>query len=114
MFRTPRSTAAPPPRQLSRAAWEQEMRRLRLSNRLLGIVLLAIVTKGIISGPQLIEFVVGATTALLLLASLALSRQGRRLEPHAKPAEQSVGREPGSAGPMSSIREPRPGTRGRA
>jgi hypothetical protein len=89
------------------------MRRLRISIRLLSIVLLAIVAKGIISGPQLSEFVVGATTALLLFASLALSRQGQRLEPHSQPTTQPAGREQTSAGSTSSIREPRLDTRRR-
>ena len=90
------------------------MRRLRISNRLLGMVLLAIITKGIISGAQLSEFVVGATVALLLLASLALTRQGRRLEPQLEPTEQPLGSgQTTSADSSSSIRGARRGARGR-
>jgi hypothetical protein len=90
------------------------MRRLRISKRLLGMVLLAIIAKGITSGPRLSEIVGGAALALLLLASAALARQGRRLEPPPRPTEQPEGRGHTSANSLASIRAERRGARRRA
>jgi Flp pilus assembly protein TadB len=60
------------------------MRRLRTSNRLLGVVLVAVVVRAIVSGPGLSVVVVGIVVALLLIASLLLTCQGRRLERHSR------------------------------
>jgi hypothetical protein len=65
---------------LSRAIWEREMRNLRTIVRLLAIVLAVLVARALLSGVTLAMGVAGATVAVLLLAALGLSRQGRRLE----------------------------------
>ncbi len=56
------------------------MRRLRATNRLLSVVVVVAIVKAIISGPRFSLVLSGTVTALLLLASLLLTRQGRRLE----------------------------------
>jgi hypothetical protein len=66
---------------LSRAVWEREMRNLRIIVRLLAIVLAVLVARALLSGATLAVGVAGATVAILLLAALGLSRQGRRLQP---------------------------------
>ncbi len=55
-------------------------RRLRTTNRLLSVVLVAAIVKTIISGPRFSLVLSGTITALLLLVSLLLTRQGRQLE----------------------------------
>jgi Flp pilus assembly protein TadB len=80
------ASAAEPSRELSSAAREAAIRRLRTSNRLLCVVLVAVVVRAIISGPGLSVIVVAIVFALLLVASLLLTRQGRRLERRSRPA----------------------------
>jgi hypothetical protein len=57
------------------------MSRLRLINRLLSAILLAILARTIVSGPSIATELSGAIIALLLLASLLLTREGRQLKP---------------------------------
>jgi hypothetical protein len=66
---------------LDRAAWEREMRRLVVSNRVLSAVLLAVTVRMIVSGLTFASGFVVAIVAILLVASLLLTRQGHRLEP---------------------------------
>jgi Flp pilus assembly protein protease CpaA len=74
---------------LDRAAWEREMRRLIVSNRLLSAVLLAVTVRMIVSGLTLASGFTVAIIAVLLLASLLLTRQGHRLEPPPAPRRAS-------------------------
>ena len=77
----PLQSQASSPDRLKRAVWEREMRRLRVSARVLIAVLLALAVRVVVSG---INAVIGFTAAIvagLLIVSLGLARQGRRLEP---------------------------------
>jgi hypothetical protein len=74
---------------LDRAAWEREMRRLIVSNRLLSAVLVAVTVRMIVSGLTLASGFTVAIIAVLLLASLLLTRQGHRLEPPPPPRRTS-------------------------
>jgi hypothetical protein len=67
-----------------RATWEREMRRVRTSSRVLGVFLVAVVAKTIISGPRLGVLLAGTVDVVLLFVSLLLIRQGRRLDPHSR------------------------------
>jgi hypothetical protein len=66
---------------LERAIWDREMRRLRMATRLLSAVLLALVARMIISGPRFATELSAAIITLILLATLCLTRRGRRLRP---------------------------------
>jgi ABC-type transport system involved in cytochrome bd biosynthesis fused ATPase/permease subunit len=57
------------------------MRRLRVTIRLLAAVLLALAVRVVISGINVVTGLTGALVAGLLIVSLLLARQGRRLEP---------------------------------
>jgi hypothetical protein len=57
------------------------MRRLRLTVRLLAAILLALAVRVIVSGMNAVIGLTGGIVATLLVASLVLTRQGRRLEP---------------------------------
>ncbi len=57
------------------------MRRLRMTNRMLSVVLVAAGARAIVSGPRSGVVIVGTIVALLLLASLLLTRHGSRLDP---------------------------------
>jgi hypothetical protein len=73
---------------LDRAVWEREMRRLRSGSRLLLMVLIALGVRVIVAG---LTVVIGLTLAIigvLFLASLLLTRQGRRLEPRDPPGRR--------------------------
>jgi Flp pilus assembly protein protease CpaA len=74
---------------LDRAAWEREMRRLIMSNRLLSAVLLAVTVRMIVSGLTLTTGFTVVIIAILLVASLLLTRQGHRLEPPPTPRRTS-------------------------
>jgi hypothetical protein len=67
-----------------RAAWEREMRRVRTSSRVLGVFLVAVVAKTIISGPRLGVLLAGTVDVVLLFVSLLLTRLGRRLDPRSR------------------------------
>ncbi|MGB9185038.1 MAG: hypothetical protein WCB67_13335 [Solirubrobacteraceae bacterium] len=64
-----------------RATWEREMRRLSIGRRVLFAVLLALAARVIVSGLNFASGVSLAVVAALFVASLVLTRQGRRLEP---------------------------------
>jgi hypothetical protein len=59
------------------------MGRLRVCVRVPSAVLLALVARSVIDGASLAVVLTEALIALLLLASAALWRYGRRQEPHA-------------------------------
>src|SRR5450759_1035168 len=76
-----------------RAIWEREMRRLSIGRRVLFAVLLALGARVIVSGLNFASGLSLAVVAALFVASLVLTRQGRRLQPsQASGAERS--REP--------------------
>jgi hypothetical protein len=66
------------------AVWEREMRRLGVGTRLFVIILAAIVARILISGLTVSSGIVAAVSALLTLASLLLTRYGRRREPSSR------------------------------
>jgi hypothetical protein len=68
---------------LNQAGYDRATRRLRVCVRVLSAVLLALVARNVIDGANLAVVLTEALIALLLLASGALWRYGRRLEPHA-------------------------------
>ncbi len=68
---------------MNQAAYDGAIRRLRWGVVALSVVLLALVARSIIDGTNLAVALTEALTALLLLASGALWRYLRRLEPHA-------------------------------
>ncbi|MGA2014412.1 MAG: hypothetical protein ABSH51_28330 [Solirubrobacteraceae bacterium] len=57
------------------------MRRLRVSNRVLAAVLLALAARAVLAGLTVAVGASAAVVAVLLLASLMLTAQGRRLQP---------------------------------
>jgi hypothetical protein len=59
------------------------MGRLRICARVLSALLLALVARSVIDGANAAIVLTEALIAVLLLASGALWRYGRRLEPHA-------------------------------
>jgi hypothetical protein len=61
--------------------WEREMRRLGVSTRVLAAVLLALIARILVSGLTLAGGVAAMVCAALTLASLLLTRYGRRHEP---------------------------------
>jgi hypothetical protein len=61
------------------------MNRLRTIILLLGITLLTVVARVIIDGPSLLAALTAAVIIVLLLGSLRLRQQGRRLRPGAAP-----------------------------
>jgi hypothetical protein len=67
--------------------------RLRVYVRVLSAVLLALVARSVIDGPNLAAVLTETLIALLLLASGALWRYGRRLEPHASRTTAAARRE---------------------
>lgn len=74
---------------LDRAAWEREMRRLIVSNRVLSAVLVAVTVRMVVSGLTLASGFTVLIVAILLVASLLLTRQGHRLEPPPAPRRTS-------------------------
>ena len=61
------------------------MRRLRVTARLLAAVLLALAIRAIVSGVNAATGLTGLVIAGLLVVTLLLMRQGRRLEPPSRP-----------------------------
>ena len=68
---------------MNQAAYDRAIRRLRVCVRVLSAVLLALIARSVIDGANLAVVLTEALIALLLLASAALRRYGRRLQPHA-------------------------------
>jgi hypothetical protein len=69
---------------LNQPDYDRAIRQLRVCVRVLSAVLLALIARSVIDGASLAVVVGEALIALLLLASAALWRYGRRLEPHAR------------------------------
>jgi hypothetical protein len=67
--------------ELEPATWERIMRRLRVLTGVLSAVLLALGVRMIVFGPKVVTAATSAIIAVLLVAALLLTRQGRRLEP---------------------------------
>ncbi len=74
------------PQALPRAVWEREMRRLQVGVRVLAAVLLALATRIIVDGLEPVSAATSGVIAVLLVATIGLRREGRRLEP--PPSEQ--------------------------
>jgi hypothetical protein len=94
----PRATS---PGRLERGVWEREMRRLLVIARILAVVLLALGVRAVVSGLTTVTGVATGVVAVLLIVSLALTRQGRRLEPSSRkplrdePLERASGQRQG-------------------
>jgi hypothetical protein len=71
------------PTAIDQQVWERTMNGLRRIVLLLSTALAAVVARIIIDGPKLVSGLTGALIVVLLLCSLALRRQGRRLDPGA-------------------------------
>jgi hypothetical protein len=67
---------------LNQAAYDRAMGRLRVCVRVVSAVLLALLARTLTHGANLAVVVTEALITLLLLASTALWRHGRRLQPH--------------------------------
>jgi hypothetical protein len=70
--------------------WEREMNRLRRIILLLSVALAAVIARMVIDGPKLLGGLTGALIVVLLLCSLALRRQGVRLQPGASSETERV------------------------
>jgi hypothetical protein len=68
---------------LNQTAYDRAIQRLRICVRVLSAVLLALIARSVIDGANLAVILTAALFALLLLASAALWRDGRRVEQHA-------------------------------
>jgi hypothetical protein len=66
------------------------MKRLRQLILLLGVALAAVIARMAIDGPKLLGGLSGALILVLLVCSLALRRQGRRLQPGASSETERV------------------------
>jgi hypothetical protein len=66
------------------------MNRLRRISLLLSTALAAVVARTVINGPKLLGDLTGALIVVLLLCSLALRRQGVRLQPGAPSETERV------------------------
>ncbi len=64
--------------------YDRAIRQLRVSVRVLSAVLLALIARSVIDGATLALLLSEALIAVLLLASGALWRYGRRIEPHTR------------------------------
>jgi hypothetical protein len=70
--------------------WEREMNRLRRISLLLSVALAAVVARMVIDGAKLLGGLTGALIVVLLLCSLALRRQGVRLQPGASSETERI------------------------
>ena len=66
------------------------MNRLRRIILLLSVALAAVIARMVIDGPKLLVGLTGALIVVLLLCSLALRRQGVRLQPGASSETERV------------------------
>jgi hypothetical protein len=64
---------------MDQASYDRTMRRLRVTVGVLSSLLLALITRTVIDGPTVTGGIGEAVMFLLLLASIGLHRQGRRL-----------------------------------
>jgi hypothetical protein len=67
-------------RRLTRAAWEAEMKRLRICNRLFGTITLTLVARLLKSGVSAAGVAAPALIGALFVASLWLSHLGQGIE----------------------------------
>jgi hypothetical protein len=70
--------------------WERTMRGLRRIILLLSVSLASVIARMVIDGPKLLGGLTGALIVVLLLCSLALRRQGVRLQPGASSETERV------------------------
>jgi hypothetical protein len=70
--------------------WEGAMNRLRRMSMVLSVALAAVIARTVVDGPRLLGGLTGALIVVLLLCSLALRRQGVRLQPDASPDTERV------------------------
>jgi hypothetical protein len=90
--------ATRPPRTTGRRAvldecvWRREMTTLRRIGLVLGAALVAVVTRMVIDGPGLVDGLIAALILVLLMFSLVLRRQGRRLRAGAPTPTKRAGR----------------------
>jgi hypothetical protein len=69
---------------LAQRTYDRAIRQLRVCVRVLSAALLALIAHSVIDGATLAVLLSEALIALLLLASGALRRYGRRIGPHAR------------------------------
>lgn len=67
------------------AVWQRQMRSLRIIARSLGVVLLTLIARAVITGLTPTVALTTAGTVVLLLACVRLLHRGRQLEPHRHP-----------------------------
>jgi hypothetical protein len=67
------------------------MNRLHRIIRVLSVALAAVIARMVIDGPKLLGDLTGGLLVVLLLCSLALRRQGIRLQPKASSETKRVG-----------------------
>jgi hypothetical protein len=93
---------------MTQAIYGRTMSRLRVAIRLLTVVLLALVARSVIDGFHVADVITGTAIALLLIASVGLWRQGRRLRPYADArqggSDDDSARTRGMAGPPRTER----------
>ena len=70
--------------------WEREMMGLRRISLLLTVTLVAVVARMVIDGPKPLSGLTGALILVLLVCSLRLRQQGRRLHPDAPSETERV------------------------
>jgi hypothetical protein len=75
------ATGSQPSHPLERAGWERMMRRLRVSVRLLGVVMLAVIARMAVSGPTPTSVLSASVIGTMLIVALRLIRYGHRIEP---------------------------------
>jgi hypothetical protein len=89
--RTPKTTrTAGAPAAIDEQVWERTMNRLRRIILMLSAVLAAVIARLVIDGPKLLSDLTGVLIVVLLLCSLALRRQGVRLQPAVVPETKRV------------------------
>jgi hypothetical protein len=79
---------------IERGVWERAMRQLRVCSRLLAAVLVAVGARIVITGATPLTAVTATIIAVLLAASLLLSRQGRRHQPASGSATLTMRQKP--------------------
>jgi hypothetical protein len=94
--------------EIDRAVWERAMRQLSACTRLLATGLVALGARLVIAGPTPVTVLSTAILALLFLASLLLTRRGRRYQPPSRSSTGTGGRSAqsnaGSTAGRSSVR----------
>jgi uncharacterized membrane protein YkvI len=83
-----RTTATPAA--IDEQTWERAMKGLRRISMLLSVALVAVIARMVIDGAKLFGGLTGALILALLLFSLRLRQQGRRLDPRASSEAERV------------------------